>query len=92
MYDTQIRPLLRTLRHLNFRLKLQKAAIRIVFSSKYNDHTEPIVKALAILPLEERIFFYLQHMQRFKQGFLPIFSMILGRLIICTESMTLKSI
>ena len=51
---------------------LQKAAIRIVNESRYNDHSEPIFKSLSILPLNKLItFFNLQIMQRFKQGFLP---------------------
>jgi hypothetical protein len=33
----------------------QKAAIRIIAKKKYNDHTEPLFKALSILPLNDLI-------------------------------------
>jgi len=53
-------------------VKKQKAAVRIVNNSKYNDHSEPIFKSLRILPLPLLCdFFKLQFMQRFLQGFLP---------------------
>ena len=49
-----------------------KKAIRIVYGSKYNSHTEPLFKELKILPLDALIkFFNLQFMQHFIQGFLP---------------------
>jgi hypothetical protein len=50
----------------------QKAAIRIVRGASYNDHTEPILKQLNILPLDDLCnFFDLQFMQQFIQNFLP---------------------
>jgi hypothetical protein len=50
----------------------QKAAIRIITSSPYNAHTEPLFKTLNILPLPSLCeFFRLQFMQRFIQGLLP---------------------
>jgi len=50
----------------------QKAAVRIVNNSRYNDHSEPIFKTLKILPLPLLCdFFKIQFMQRFIQGFLP---------------------
>ena len=50
----------------------QKAAIRIVCSSKYNAHTEPLFKSVSILPLPKlNTFFKLQFFQRFVQGFTP---------------------
>lgn len=60
---------MQNLKHL---VSSQKAAVRIVFGSKYNDHTEPIFKSLSILSFHKLVhFFNLQIMQRFKQGFLP---------------------
>jgi hypothetical protein len=51
----------------------QKAAIRIISSSKYNAHTEPLFKLQKILPFPNLVeFFKLQFMQRFTQGYLPI--------------------
>ena len=51
---------------------MQKKAIRTVALENYNAHTEPIFKNLRILPLSKLIlFFNLQIMQKFKQGFLP---------------------
>ena len=53
--------------------KKQKNAIRIVFDSKYNAHTEPLFKKSEILPLNNLIiFFKLQFMQRFCQNMLPV--------------------
>lgn len=50
----------------------QKAAIRIVTSSPYNSHTEPLFKLANILPLSMLIkFLRLQFFQRYKQGFMP---------------------
>ena len=50
----------------------QKAAVRIISSSSYNSHTEPIFKSLKILPLPKLSeFFKLQFFQQFKQGLLP---------------------
>jgi len=51
----------------------QKTAIRIVSSSTYNAHTEPLFKSLKILPLPKLCeFFKLQFVQRFVQGLLPV--------------------
>ena len=50
----------------------QKAAVRIISSSSYNAHPEPIFKNLNILPLPKlTLFFKLQFFQQFKSGFLP---------------------
>ncbi len=50
----------------------QKAAIRIITNSRYNQHTEPLFKGTNILPLPNLCdFFKLPFMQRFIQGFLP---------------------
>ena len=50
----------------------QKAAVRIISSSSYNAHTEPIFKNLNILPLPKlTLFFKLQFFQQFKTGFFP---------------------
>ena len=50
----------------------QKAAVRIISSSSYNAHTEPIFKKLNILPLPKlTLFFKLQFFQQFKNGILP---------------------
>jgi hypothetical protein len=52
---------------------LQKKAIRLISNSNYNAHSEPIFKEQAILPFEKLIlFFNLQTMQFYTQGFLPI--------------------
>jgi hypothetical protein len=52
---------------------LQKKAIRLILNSNYNAHSEPIFKEQAILPFEKLIlFFNLQTMQFYTQGFLPI--------------------
>ena len=57
---------------LNPLLLKQKAAVRIILSSSYNAHTEPIFKNLNILPLPKlTLFFKLQFFQQFKSGFLP---------------------
>ena len=49
-----------------------KAALRIISTSSYNDHTETIFKKLKILPLPKLTeFFRLQFFQQFKQGLLP---------------------
>jgi hypothetical protein len=51
----------------------QKAAIRLISQANYNAHSEPLFKAQKILPLDKLIlFFNLQIMQKFKQGFLPM--------------------
>ena len=51
----------------------QKAAVRIISSSSYNAHTEPIFKKLKILPLPKLTeFFRLQFFQQFKQGLMPL--------------------
>ena len=56
----------------NCLVTMQKKAVRIVNSSNYNAHTEPIFKNLRILPFSKLVsFFNLQIMQKFKQGFLP---------------------
>jgi len=50
----------------------QKTAIRIISNSRYNAHTEPLFKKLAILPFPQLVkFFRLQFMQHFTQNFLP---------------------
>jgi len=50
----------------------QKAAIRVITNSRYNQHTEPLFKAANILPLPKLCeYFKLQFVQRFIQGFLP---------------------
>jgi hypothetical protein len=50
----------------------QKAAIRVITNSRYNQHTEPLFKTTNILPLPNLCeFFKLQFVQRFIQGFLP---------------------
>jgi len=50
----------------------QKQAIRIITGSKYNAHTEPLFKSCGILPLNElSMYFKLQFIQQYKQGFLP---------------------
>ena len=50
----------------------QKMAIRILYNSSYNAHTEPLFKSSGILPLNYLCeFFKLQFMQKFSQGFLP---------------------
>jgi hypothetical protein len=52
---------------------LQKKAIRLISKSKYNAHSEPIFKEQSILPFEKLIlFFNLQTMQFYTQGYLPI--------------------
>lgn len=51
---------------------IQKKAIRILTNSTYNAHTEPLFKKTKILPFEKLIlFFNLQIMHRYIQGFLP---------------------
>ena len=58
--------------NINALSTMQKKAIRTVALENYNAHTEPIFKNLRILPLSKLIlFFNLQIMQKFKQGFLP---------------------
>jgi hypothetical protein len=50
----------------------QKAAIRVITNSRYNQHIEPLFKASNILPLPKLCeYFKLQFVQRFIQGFLP---------------------
>ena len=59
--------------NLNILTVKQKAAIRIVNSSSYNSHTEPIFKSLNILPLANLIeYFKIQFMFNFINGELPI--------------------
>jgi Reverse transcriptase (RNA-dependent DNA polymerase) len=51
---------------------LQKSAVRLISSSSYNAHTEPLFKSLRVLPFNDLVlFFKIQFMQQFKQGFLP---------------------
>jgi hypothetical protein len=51
----------------------QKAAIRLISQANYNAHSEPLFKAQIFLPLDKLVlFFNLQVMQKFKQGFLPM--------------------
>ena len=58
--------------NINALSTMQKKAIRTVALKNCNAHTEPIFKNLRILPLSKLIlFFNLQIMQKFKQGFLP---------------------
>ncbi len=53
-------------------ITMQKAAIRILAKKHYNSHAEPLFKQLKILPFDSLIlFFNLQIMQKYKQGFLP---------------------
>jgi hypothetical protein len=53
-------------------LTQHKSVIRLISRANYNAHTEPLFKMLNVLPLEKLIlFFNLQIMQKFKQGFLP---------------------
>jgi hypothetical protein len=50
----------------------QKQAIRLISGAKFNAHTEPLFKNLAILPLNDLcIYFKLQFVQQFKNGYLP---------------------
>ena len=57
---------------INDLFKLQKTAIRIISGSKFNAHTEPLFKALEILPLPDLItFMKIQFMQRFTHNLLP---------------------
>ena len=50
----------------------QKIAIRLLSNAKYNSHTEPLFKALNILPFAQLcLFFKLQFMQQFTQKLLP---------------------
>ena len=61
-----------SLSNLNTITTLQKKAVRIVAAENFNAHTEPIFKKLKILPLQKlTLYFNLQIMQKFKQGFLP---------------------
>ena len=54
-------------------VSLQKRAIRIIFKKPYNSHTEPLFKQAKVIPFNNLIlFFNLQTMQRYVQGFLPI--------------------
>jgi len=51
----------------------QKIAIRLLSNAKYNSHTEPLFKALNILPFAQLCqFFKLQFMQQFTQKLLPV--------------------
>jgi hypothetical protein len=51
----------------------QKQAIRVINNSKYNEHTEPLFKKSAILPFFDlALFFKLQVIQQYSQGFLPL--------------------
>jgi hypothetical protein len=59
--------------NLNPLIILQKKAIRLISNSKFNAHTEPIFKSLSILPFDKLVlFFNLQTMQHYNQGFLPV--------------------
>jgi len=52
--------------------KMQKDAIRLILNKPYNAHTEPLFKELKILPFDKLLlYFNLQIMQRYIQGFLP---------------------
>ena len=62
-------------KYLNILNTKLKSAIRFISNSKYlyNYHTEFLFKIFSILPLDKLItFFYLQIMQRNKQGLMPI--------------------
>jgi hypothetical protein len=57
---------------LNVIFLKQKQALRIINGAKFNAHTEPLFKKSKILPLSDLIiFFKLQFMHQFIQGFLP---------------------
>jgi hypothetical protein len=59
--------------HLKNNISMQKTAIRLISDVNYNAHSEPLFKANNILPFRDLIiFFNLQIMQRYIQGFLPI--------------------
>ena len=52
--------------------KLQKRAVRIITCSKYNDHTEPLLKALNLLKIEDIMKIKaLKLYYRYKQNELP---------------------
>lgn len=58
--------------NINYILKLQKKAIRIINHANYNAHTESLFKKCNILPLPDLIYFFkVQFMQQFSNGFLP---------------------
>jgi hypothetical protein len=58
--------------NLNVLAKLQKSAVRLITSSSYNAHSEPLFKKLRILPFYDLVlYFKIQFMQQYKQGFLP---------------------
>jgi len=58
--------------NLNRIFQLQKSAIRILDSSRYNSHTEPLFKKHSILPFENlTIFFNLQIIFFYKNNKLP---------------------
>ena len=51
----------------------QKQAVRLINGASYNAHTEPLFKKSGILPLAElSLYFKLQLMQQYSQGFLPV--------------------
>jgi hypothetical protein len=57
---------------INSIFAMQKKAIRIVAKKKYNSHTEPIFKQLAILPLPDLVsYFKIQFMHRYVNNLLP---------------------
>ena len=43
---------------LDILVKKQKAAIRIITNSRYNDHTEPLFKKTRILPLHKLVLYF----------------------------------
>ena len=54
--------------------KIQKKAIRIITSNKYNSHTEPLFKQLNMLKLEDLL--KLQQLKfyfKFNEGSLPVY-------------------
>ena len=54
--------------------KIQKKAIRIIISNRYNSHTEPIFKQLNMLKLEDLL--KLQQLKfyfKFNEGSLPVY-------------------
>jgi hypothetical protein len=58
--------------NLNHIISLQKRAIRLICNARYNEHSDPLFKTSQILPFNKLVlFFNLQFMQHYKEGFLP---------------------
>ena len=53
--------------------KIQKKAIRIITSNKYNSHTEPLFKQLNMLKLEDLLKLQLKFYFKFNEGSLPVY-------------------